>query len=37
LKVNVIATTIMEVTRKQDSKQKQLIKQFCDRLLFHKK
>ena len=37
LKINVIATIIMEVTRKESIDDKRLIKAFCDKLLFNRK
>jgi len=37
LKIKVIATIIMEITRSLKKEDKRLIKAFCDKLLFHKK
>lgn len=37
LKIKVIATIIMEITRRKSKEDKRLIKAFCDKLLFHKK
>lgn len=37
LKILVIATIIMEVTRRESVEDKRLIKTFCDKLLFNKK
>ncbi len=37
LKINVVATIIMEVTRRESLEDKRLIKAFCDKLLFNKK
>jgi hypothetical protein len=37
LKIKVVATIIMEITRRKSREDKRLIKAFCDKLLFHKK
>lgn len=37
LKVNVVATIYMQVTRSLKAEEKRLLKAFCDRLLFNKK
>lgn len=37
IKANVIATIIMEVTRRLDEDKKERLKAFCDKMLFYKK
>ena len=37
IKANVIATIIMEITRRLDEEKKKSVKAFCDKMLFYKK
>ena len=37
IKANVIATMIMEITRRLDQQSKSSVKGFCDKMLFYKK
>jgi hypothetical protein len=37
LKISVIATLIMEITRKLSTEEKRYVKSFCDKLIFNKK
>jgi hypothetical protein len=37
LKISIIATLIMEITRKLSTEEKRCVKSFCDKLIFNKK
>jgi len=37
LKISIIATLIMEITRKLTTEEKRYVKYFCDKLIFNKK
>jgi len=37
IKANVIATIIMEITRRLDEDKKKIVQAFCDKMIFYKK